>query len=277
MAASREPSQPFTLEQLLGIMATLRDPAVGCVWDVAQTFASIAPYTIEEAYEVADAVDRGDLDDLRAELGDLLLQVIFHARIAQEAGAFAFPDVVDTLARKLIRRHPHVFAADGTLVEDRAAAGRPGAIATWDEIKAGERAGKASGPPRLLDDIPSALPALSRADKVSRKAVRYGFEWARVADILDKVREELAEVEECLGDATPARVEEEIGDLLFSVVNLARRCEVDPEEALRRGTNKFAKRFDAMAERLRTSSQDLETAGLDAMEAAWQAVKRDEG
>lgn len=271
------------IETLLQLMATLRDPETGCPWDVVQTPASIVPFTIEEAYEVADAVDRGDPEDLRDELGDLLLQVVFQARMAEEAGRFAFADVVAGIVAKLVRRHPHVFAADGSLLPAGRGRGDPAAIeAAWARIKAQERAEKlargrvpaAAGP---LDGVPSALPALTRAEKISRKAADYGFDWPNAREVIAKVREEADEVEESLAAGDPEAVAEEIGDLLFSVANLARHAGVDAEEALRRGTRKFERRFTAMADRLATDGRTLASSDLPAMEAAWQAVKRGEG
>lgn len=271
------------IETLLRLMRELRDPNRGCPWDVAQSFATIAPYTIEEAYEVADAIERGDLDDLRDELGDLLLQVVFHARIAEEAGAFRFDDVAAAIATKLIRRHPHVFDADGQLLP--AGTQRPdtdAVNAAWSRIKAEERVAKASASGRNtvgsgpLDGIPVALPALTRAEKLSQKAASYGFDWPNAREVIAKVREETVEVEQSLEIGDRDAVAEEIGDLLFSVANLARHAGIDPEEALRAGTRKFARRFAAMAETLAADGAGLEDSDLAAMEAAWQAVKRSE-
>ncbi|WP_232628775.1 nucleoside triphosphate pyrophosphohydrolase [Methylobacterium sp. Leaf118] len=280
-----------TIDRLLALMAALRDPERGCAWDVRQTHTSIVPFTIEEAYEVADAVERGDADDLRDELGDLLLQVVFQARIAEEAGRFGFGDVVGAICAKLIRRHPHVFDARGRLLPPERRPTDPEAVAaSWERIKAEERAAKvasgrgggqetgqgaepAAGP---FDGIPRALPALTRADRVSTRAAATGFDWPDAAQVLAKVREEADEVEESLVAGDAGAVAEEIGDLLFSVANLARHAGVDPEEALRRGTHKFERRFAAMAARLATEGRGLDESDLAAMEAAWQAVKRDE-
>ncbi len=268
----------MTIDRLLGLMAALRDPEFGCDWDCAQTFASIAPYTIEEAYEVADAIERNDLSDLRDELGDLLLQVVFHARMAEEAGAFRFEDVVAAICAKLIRRHPHVFDAAGSVLgENRPVVDRAQIDATWERIKAQERAAKSretgDGP---LGKVTLSLPALVRAEKISRKAVQFGFDWPDAVEVVAKVREEVAEVEASLDDGDAIAVEEEIGDLLFSVVNLARHAGVDAEAALRKGTRKFERRFTAMAEELKQQGGALGTSDLAAMEAAWQAVKRAE-
>lgn len=268
------------IDRLRALMARLRDPERGCAWDVEQTFATIVPYTIEEAYEVADAVERGDRADLRDELGDLLLQVVFQARIAEEEGAFGFDDVAEAICAKLIRRHPHVFDASGDFLPLDRRPTDPAAIkAAWDVIKAGERAEKAAagkeetGP---LAGVSRALPALARADRISKRAAAVGFDWPDAVQVLAKVREEVDEVEESLGAGEPEAVFEEIGDLLFSVANLARHAGVDPEEALRRGTLKFERRFSAMANRLAAEGRALEGTPLPAMEAAWQAVKRDE-
>ncbi len=267
------------IDRLRGLMARLRDPERGCAWDLAQTPESIVPYTIEEAYEVADAVERGDADDLRDELGDLLLQVVFQARLAEEAGAFGFDDVAEAIVAKLIRRHPHVFDADGAFLPPGERPDDPAAIeAAWGRIKAQERAaksasGKVEAEPGPFADVPRALPALARADKVSRRAAATGFDWPDAGQVLAKVREETDEVEESLRAADPEAVAEEIGDLLFSVANLARHAGIDPEEALRRGTRKFERRFAAMAARL---DSGLEASDLATMEAAWQAAKRAE-
>jgi ATP diphosphatase len=268
------------IERLRTLMARLRDPDRGCAWDLAQTAESIVPYTIEEAYEVADAVDRKDADDLRDELGDLLLQVVFQSRIAQEAGAFDFDDVAEAICAKLIRRHPHVFDATGAFLPPGQRPDDPAAIkAAWGVIKAQERAAKAAAgrgaapEPGPLAGVSHALPALTRADAISRRAAATGFDWPDAGQVLGKVREEVDEVEESLAAGDPEAVFEEIGDLLFSVANLARHAGVDPEEALRRGTLKFERRFTAMAARL---DAGLEGSDLAAMEAAWQAVKRTE-
>ncbi|WP_461654687.1 nucleoside triphosphate pyrophosphohydrolase [Methylorubrum aminovorans] len=273
------------IDRLLALMARLRDPERGCAWDVAQSYETIVPYTIEEAYEVADAVERGDRGDLRDELGDLLLQVVFQARIAEEEGAFRFDDVAEAICAKLIRRHPHVFDASGAFLPPERRPTDPAAIqAAWETIKARERAEKAAGGQEAgkaeaagpLSGVSRALPALTRADRISKRAAGVGFDWPDAAQVLAKVREETDEVEESLEEGDPEAVFEEIGDLLFSVANLARHAGVDPEEALRRGTLKFERRFTAMAARLAAEGQALEGTPLPAMEAAWQAVKRDE-
>jgi nucleoside triphosphate diphosphatase len=267
------------LHRLLRLMAALRDPVRGCAWDVAQTPATIVPYTIEEAYEVADAVARGDRDDLRDELGDLLLQVVFQARMAEEAGAFGFDDVARAIGDKLVRRHPHVFAPDGTLLPEGSPARDPAQVeAQWAAIKAQEMAarGAAETAPDPLGGVAQALPALARAEKISRRAAGYGFDWDNAAQVIDKVREETDEVAEALAAGDPRAVADEIGDLLFSVANLARHAGIDPEAALRDGTAKFERRFSAMAAHLQAAGGELGRSDLAAMEDAWQAVKRDE-
>ncbi len=267
------------LTQLLAIMAALRHPETGCPWDIVQSFETIAPYTLEEAHEVADAIRRGDLVDLKEELGDLLLQVVFHARMAEEQGAFAFPDVVEAINRKLIRRHPHVFG-------DRNA-GNPGAVKDlWDQIKAEEKAERAAAraavslpddrPRGLLGGVKTALPALQRAVKLQEKAGTVGFDWNNAELVLDKIAEEAAEVREALhaGDATD--IEEEIGDLLFVMANLARHAKVDPEIALEKANAKFVRRFGAIEDALAAQNRTLADASLDEMEALWVAAKKAE-
>lgn len=267
-----EPSRDIA--RLLEIMAALRDPETGCAWDIRQTFASIAPYTIEEAFEVAEAVGRDDMEDLRDELGDLLLQVVFHARMAEEAGAFDFGGVVQAITEKLIRRHPHVFGEARSLP--------PEAIKRiWDEIKQAEKAerrarrgvGAEAG---LLDDVPAGLPALARADKLTRKAAVVGFDWPDPAQVLAKVREELDEVEEAMAGGERDRIEDEIGDLLFAAANLARHHGVDPETALRGANQKFIRRFGAVERSLRSVGSDLGAASLEQMEALWVEAKKAE-
>ncbi|WP_457108522.1 nucleoside triphosphate pyrophosphohydrolase [Methylobacterium sp. P5_C11] len=282
-----EAGETPSLRRLLHLMATLRDPVGGCPWDVAQTPASIVPYTIEEAYEVADAVARGDLRDLRDELGDLLLQVVFQARMAEEQGAFAFDDVARAIGDKLVRRHPHVFTPDGAPLPAGSPLRDPAEVeAQWAAIKAQERAERRAAAPEPdaepdpqpdhLGGVARALPALARAEKISRRAAAYGFDWDDAAQVVDKVREETAEVAEALAAGDPEALSEEIGDLLFSVANLARHAGIDPETALRDGTAKFERRFAAMARHLAASGGALGRSDLAAMEAAWQAAKRDE-
>lgn len=258
------------IARLIEIMAALRTPQTGCPWDLEQDFRSIAPYTVEEAYEVADAIERGDLDDLRDELGDLLLQVVFHARMAQEQGVFAFPDVVAAICDKLIRRHPHVFAEGGDLTAE-------GVTAQWDQIKAAERAGRGGPAPKsLLDGAPLALPALTRAVKLQQKASKVGFDWNNAAHVMDKIREETGEIAEELAapEVNARAVEEEIGDLLFVVANLARHANVDPEQALRGANAKFERRFHHIERRLSEMGTTPEAASLDEMEALWVEAKK---
>ncbi|KST56765.1 nucleoside triphosphate hydrolase [Methylobacterium sp. GXS13] len=287
MSDTRDSSRPETpaadelasLRRLLRLMADLRDPDRGCAWDVRQTFATIVPYTIEEAYEVADAVARGDRADLRDELGDLLLQVVFHARMAEEEGAFAFDDVAKAIGEKLVRRHPHVFAPDGTPLPAGSTLRDPAQVeAQWAAIKAQERAERDPGAtvPDPLSGVARALPALARAEKISRRAAAYGFDWGNAAQVIDKVREETDEVAEALDAGDAQALSEEIGDLLFSVANLARHAGIDPETALRDGIAKFERRFAAMAEHLKAAGGELGRSDLAALEAAWQAAKRDE-
>ena len=275
MAAMNSGERP--IDRLLEIMAALRMPVTGCPWDLEQSFATIAPYTIEEAYEVADAIERGDLDDLKDELGDLLLQVVFHAQMATEADAFDFDDVAAAISDKMVRRHPHVFG-DGQ-------ADAPDAVkAQWETIKAEEsreraerRAGKglAADDERFLDAVPVALPALLAALKLQKKAARVGFDWPETVAVIDKIREELGEVEAELAGlpASRDRLEDEIGDLLFAVANLARHLKIEPEAALRRTNAKFRRRFGHIEDRLRASGQSLDAASLNEMEAHWQAAK----
>jgi MazG family protein len=263
-----EPSRD--IERLIEVMAALRNPDGGCPWDLKQSFATIAPYTIEEAYEVADAIERNDLDDLRDELGDLLLQVVYHARLAEEVGAFAFGDVIEAVTAKMIRRHPHVFG-------DKAADDAEAVLESWEAIKAAERQEKTpdGARARMLDDVPHALPALTRAEKLQKRAAKVGFDWPDRAGVLAKIKEEITELEAELDQTEPsdAHIEEEVGDLLFSVVNLARHLKIDPENALRRCNVKFQRRFNTVEESLESEGARLADVGLDRMEAAWAAAK----
>lgn len=257
--------------RLIEIMAALRTPVTGCPWDLEQDFRSIAPYTIEEAYEVVEAIERGDLDELKDELGDLLLQVVFHARMAQENGSFAFDDVVGAICDKLIRRHPHVFGDPATLKADDVSA-------QWNEIKARERAAKGGAQETsILDGVPLALPALTRAVKLQQKASKVGFDWNDARHVLGKIREETEEVAAELSasdaPATPA-LEEEIGDLLFVVTNLARHAKVDPEQALRGANAKFERRFHHIERRLAERGVALDAATLEEMELLWLEAKK---
>jgi ATP diphosphatase len=259
------------IKELLAIMARLRMPETGCPWDLQQDFSSIAPYTIEEAHEVADAIERGDLEDLKDELGDLLLQVVFHAQIASEVGAFSFGDVVEAITAKMIRRHPHIFgdldANDAIAVKRR-----------WEAIKAGEKAERASRRPDsdggLLADVPAALPALTRAVKLQTRAGTVGFDWNDPRAVLAKIREELSELEQELdGTRSHDRVEDELGDILFAVANLGRHLSVEPETALRRANAKFLRRFRHIETALQRQGRKPANASLDEMETLWTEAK----
>ncbi|KPP82885.1 MAG: ATP diphosphatase MazG [Oceanicaulis sp. HLUCCA04] len=256
------------IDRLLAIMARLRDPQTGCPWDVEQDFASIAPYTIEEAYEVADAIARSDMNDLRSELGDLLFQVVFHSQMAHEAGQFSFDDVVEAIAEKMERRHPHVFA-DGDARDAQAQ------TLAWEAQKAEERAAR-NPDPSALADIPLALPALLRALKLTKRAARVGFDWPDAARVLDKFEEEARELREAIAADDTANIKEEVGDLLFVCANLARKLDVDPEEALREANAKFERRFRSVEARLDAAGNPVTKASLDEMEAEWGRVKADE-
>lgn len=257
-------------DRLLRIMAKLRDPDGGCPWDLEQDFASIAPYTIEEAYEVADAIARGDMDELRDELGDLLLQVVFHARMAEEGGLFDYEAVAASIADKMIRRHPHVFG-DETVATAKAQTG------AWERQKEKERAEKAAShghEPSVLDGVSVALPAQTRAVKLARRAARIGFDWPDRLAVLVKLEEEIAELRQELGNGAAAdRLEDELGDVLFSVANLARHLDIDPEEALRRTNAKFEHRFRHVETRLREAGRRPEDATLEEMDAYWEEAK----
>jgi len=255
------------MTRLLEIMARLRDPATGCAWDVAQDFASIAPYTIEEAYEVADAIARADFVALPDELGDLLFQVVFHARMAEEAGRFAFADVARAIADKMVRRHPHVFGDEAR----RAAGLRSGA---WEAQKAEER--RARDELGVLAGIPLGLPALTRAEKLSKRAARVGFDWADAELVLEKLNEEVSELRAEFAAADPARLADELGDMLFVMANLARKLGLDPEACLRGANDKFARRFGGVEAMLAARGQAPADATLEEMEACWQSVKRRE-
>jgi len=257
------------IERLIDIMARLRTPATGCPWDLEQTFETIAPYTVEEALEVADAIARDDLDvGLPDELGDLLLQVVFHARMAQEQGRFEFGDVVLKITEKLIRRHPHVFGEAGRQTPDQVKE-------LWHEIKTRERAARGdSGEQRALSGVPVGMPALMRAQKLQEKAAKVGFDWNSARDVLAKIAEEAAEIEPVLDD--PDAAAEEIGDLLFAAVNLARHAKVDAESALRAASIKFERRFQSIEDALSTKGRIPADASLEEMEELWIAVKRRE-
>jgi ATP diphosphatase len=269
-----EPSRDIA--RLIEIMRALRDPEGGCPWDLEQSFETIAPYTIEEAHEVADAIARGDRLDLKDELGDLLLQVVFHARIAEEEGSFAFGDVVEAITGKLVRRHPHVFGEARSLAPDAVKR-------LWDAIKREEKRARAEArgedpdaPAGLLDGVPAGLPALARASRLTAKAATVGFDWPSPAEVVAKIREELAEAEEALASGSRAALRDEVGDLLFAVANLARHLDVDPEGALR-GTNaKFERRFRFIEEALAAEGRKPSDATLDEMEALWVQAKEGE-
>lgn len=260
------------VSRLLAIMRRLRDPQAGCPWDREQTFATIAPYTIEEAYEVADAIQREDLGALKDELGDLLFQVVFHARMAEEARAFTFADVVEAICAKMERRHPHVF---GAAEERDAIASAADQTAAWERHKERERA--QAGPAGALDGVSLALPATTRAVKLQRRAARVGFDWPDAAPVLDKIAEELNELRrEMAAGAAKDRLEDELGDLLFACANLARHLDIDPEGALRRGSAKFERRFRWIERRLSDQGKTPDAVDLDALEALWQEAKRAE-
>jgi ATP diphosphatase len=263
------------ISRLLDIMAALRTPGTGCPWDLEQNFSTIAPYTIEEAYEVADAIARGDLDDLRDELGDLLLQVVFHARMAEEQKAFDFGDVVEAISAKMIRRHPHVFAdKDGRL--------SPSDVkGAWERIKSEEKAERAAGRPSvhaksLLSEVKAGQPALARALELQRKASTVGFDWNDTRAVLRKIREEADEIEAALDRGDRDDVAGETGDLLFAVVNLARHSRVNPEMALRGANAKFERRFGYIERVLASQGRSLEGASLEEMDALWDEAKERE-
>lgn len=260
---------PYDFADLLDIMRQLRTPETGCAWDLEQTFESIAPYTIEEAYEVSDAIDRGDMKDLSDELGDLLLQVVFHTQIASDEGHFKIRDVTHAICSKMIRRHPHVFGDDTQRTSKEQ-------IRAWEEIKASERAGKRDEDTSALAGVAQALPALMRAEKLQKRAARTGFDWTEAEDILDKLDEEIGEVRDAMAEQDADHIEEEIGDLLFVAANLARRLSVDPEVALRKANAKFDRRFRGMESRAQGGEAGFASLSLDEQEALWQKVKRDE-
>ncbi|RFP98441.1 nucleoside triphosphate pyrophosphohydrolase [Pseudomonas putida] len=268
----------YTLEDLLHLMARLRDPQYGCPWDLKQNYASIVPHTIEEAYEVADTIERGDFEHLQGELGDLLFQVVYYSQLAREEGRFEFDGVVDSITRKLIRRHPHVFPTGELYAPvDTPSLSEAQVKSRWEEIKAEERAEK-SQPEQLslLDDVPAALPALSRAAKLQKRAATVGFDWPAALPVLDKVREELDEVLQAMSDGDADALEDEIGDLLFAAVNLARHLKHDPEHALRRANRKFERRFRFIEQALRDSGRPIEDCNLDELDALWGEAKRQE-
>ncbi len=270
MEASRD------ISRLIEIMAALRNPQTGCPWDIVQTFETIRPYTIEEAYEVSDAIERKDMDDLCDELGDLLLQVVFHARMAEEAGDFSFGDVVEAITRKMIRRHPHVFAVSG--------ADTPDAVKLqWDEIKAEEKRERTERRAKrgisedfktgFLGSVQRSFPALTEALKLQERAAKVGFDWSAPEPILDKIEEEIDELRVALASGDKAKVSDELGDLIFAVVNIGRHVKTDPEQALRGTNTKFRRRFNHIETTLEAAGETLEGASLERMEDIWQAAK----
>jgi ATP diphosphatase len=254
------------LRALLDIMARLRDPVSGCPWDVEQSHVSIAPYAIEEAYEVAEAIETGDTAGLRDELGDLLLQVVFHSQMAAEAGTFTFADVAESIASKLIRRHPHIFA-------DAAQRDARGQTIAWEAQKAEERAAKRRASVSALDGVAVTLPALTRAQKLSARAARVGFDWPNLADLFAKLDEEVAELQAEIPHADPERLADEMGDLLFVMANLCRKLGLDSESTLRAANAKFTRRFQSVEARLAAEGRGPAEASLAEMEAHWAAVK----
>lgn len=253
------------LERLLHIMRRLRDPKTGCPWDIEQTFETIAPYTIEEAYEVADAIDRGDMAELKAELGDLLLQTVYQTAIGEELGLFTFASVADGISDKMVARHPHVF---GDQSRDKSAEQQ---TKDWEEIKAAERA--ASSHERTLDGVALGMPALTRAVKLQKRSARVGFDWPSTVEVLDKIREEMAELVEA---ETPDHQHEEFGDLMFVMANLARHLKIDPEHALRDANTKFTRRFNQVEQKLLDQGSSPSQSNLTEMDALWDTVKREE-
>lgn len=264
------------ISRLIEIMAALRNPETGCPWDIVQTFETIKPYTIEEAYEVSDAIERNDMDDLCDELGDLLLQVVFHARMAEEAGEFSFGDVVEAITRKMIRRHPHVFA--------RSDADTPDAVKKqWDDIKQAEKRERAERRAArgitedfkagFLGSVQRSFPALTEALKLQERAAKVGFDWSAPEPILDKIEEEIGELREALKDGDQAKVSDELGDLIFAVVNIGRHVKADPEQSLRGTNTKFRRRFGHIETSLEAEGETLQAATLERMEELWQAAK----
>jgi MazG family protein len=270
----RAPAATGEIEKLIEVMAALRTPVTGCPWDLEQTFSTIAPYTIEEAYEVADAIERGDMGELKEELGDLLLQVVYHARMGEEAEAFDFADVVEAITRKMIRRHPHVFG-------DEAARSAGVAKGSWEQIKATERKAKAVSAAiddtvpaqRLLDDVPVGLPALTRAVKLQDKAATVGFDWPSLDPVFTKLKEELVELEAVVAEQQQPKIEEEFGDVLFVIANVARHLRIDPEAALRRANAKFMRRFRHIEDRLAEVGKTPKQSNLAEMDKLWEDAK----
>jgi len=265
------------INRLLEIMKSLRTPDTGCPWDLEQNFKTIAPYTIEEAFEVVDAIERGDMVDLKEELGDLLLQVVFHSRLAEEASYFSFPDVVDAICTKLIRRHPHVFGDTKDLTPDEVKS-------LWNIIKTEEKAEKlqarlsagiaeSTKRPSLLDGVPDVLPSLTRASKLQAKASQVGFDWNDASLVLEKIKEEITEVEDAMRDGGRDHIAEEIGDLLFAVVNLARHHAIDPEQSLRSTNSKFMRRFKYIEDELEKLGKSPNMSNLTEMDRLWNEAR----
>ena len=259
-------SKPHEIDQLLAIMVRLRDPENGCPWDIEQTFRTIAPHTIEEAHEVAEAIEYGDMDELRDELGDLLFQVVFHARMAEEQGAFSFADVVEAINDKMLRRHPHVFG-------DEDIADAQAQTVNWEKLKAEERVAKGQTDTSALAGVSKGLGALQRAVKLQKRAARIGFDWPAVEPIFDKLAEEADELKEAIANHDRANIEEEVGDLLFVLTNIARKLDVDPGMALRGSNRKFEQRFRAMEKLAAERGLELGELDLDAQERIYQAIK----
>ncbi len=255
------------LQRLREIMARLRDPDTGCPWDIEQTYASIAPFTIEEAYEVADAIERADMPDLVGELGDLLLQVIYYAQMAEEDGSFAFEDIVKNISDKMVHRHPHVFG------EEKGEKTAQQQTADWEKIKAEERAAAGKSEPKTLDNIPLGLPSLTRALKLQKRAARVGFDWPQTTQVLDKLQEEAGEIVEAKDQSDQDHLEEEVGDYLFVAANLARHLGIDPEKALRRANAKFTRRFEGVEAHLKDLGKTPAQSNLAEMDALWDRVK----
>ncbi len=264
-----DPASPGDIQRLLSIMRRLRNPDGGCPWDLEQNFATIAPYTIEEAYEVASSIEAGDFTSLKDELGDLLLQVVFHAQMASEQGLFNFADVVAAICEKMIRRHPHVFGETG--VQSAA-----GVTHAWEEIKRQERAEKSGEAGGLLDDVPTALPALMRAIKLQNRAAQVGFDWPSAVTVTDKIAEESRELAEAKDSGDKTKLAEEFGDMLFAMANLARHLKLDPEDALRGANAKFVRRFRSIEAGIAAQGRTMQEASLEEMEALWQEAKRTE-
>lgn len=265
----------YTMADLLYLMARLREPETGCPWDLKQDFQSITPSTIEEAYEVVDAIDRQDYGHLKEELGDLVFQAVFYSQLARERSLWQFDDVIHTLTEKLIRRHPHVFP-DGTLTSRRnlGETDQVQVKQNWETIKRQERAGK--GKHGLLDDVPHALPAINRAEKLQKRAAKVGFDWPDPQGVIAKIHEEINEVQAAMAQGNEAAIADELGDVLFACVNLARHLKVSPEQALRSANHKFERRFTAVENRLSAGGLSLDDATLEEMEAAWVHVKQQE-